>query len=155
MKGSLRVMRIERGTTVDGPGFRTSIYLAGCTHHCPGCHNPSTWDFNAGQLMSIEELLRIIDEEDFDVTLSGGDPFCSASAVLPLAKAVREQGRGLWIYTGYTWEEIMADATMLELARQADVVIDGPFILAEHDPDLLFRGSANQRLIDVRKSIDN
>lgn len=155
MKGSLRVMRIERGTTVDGPGFRTSIYLAGCTHHCPGCHNPSTWDFNAGQLMSIEELLRIIDEEDFDVTLSGGDPFCSASDVLPLARAVREQGRGLWIYTGYTWEEIMADATMLELAQQADVVVDGPFILAEHDPDLLFRGSANQRLIDVRKSIDN
>ena len=70
-----RVLDIIKGTTVDGPGFRTAIYFAGCRHQCPGCHNPQSWDFNAGNEMTLEELMKIIDEEDFDVTLSGGDPF--------------------------------------------------------------------------------
>ncbi len=146
---NLRVIDIVRGTTVDGRGFRTSIYLAGCTHACPGCHNPESWSFDAGREMSLEEIMEIVEEEDFNVTLTGGDPMCSAARVLPLARAIKSAGKTLWIYTGYHWEELMADPDMRELAALAEVVVDGPFELSKRDTDLLFRGSANQRLIDV------
>lgn len=151
---SLRVLDIVRGTTVDGPGFRTSIYLAGCNHACPGCHNPESWSFEGGREMSVQEVMEIVREEDFNVTLTGGDPMCSAEAVLPLARAVREAGKTLWIYTGYEWEELLADPFRRALTALAEVVVEGPFVLAKRDTDLLFRGSSNQRLIDVARSLE-
>lgn len=141
-----------RGTTVDGPGFRTSIYLAGCTHACPGCHNPQSWQFNAGIPMTLEEIMDIVREEDFNVTLSGGDPLCTPSTTLSLVEALKADHRNIWLYTGYTWEEIIATTaipTLFEIVKKVDVLVDGPYIAALRDPDLLFRGSSNQRLIDI------
>lgn len=151
---NLRVLDIVRGTTVDGPGFRTSIYLAGCSHACPGCHNPESWSFDGGRELSVDMVMEIVREEDFNVTLTGGDPMCSAEAVLPLAHAVREAGKTLWIYTGYEWEELLADPFRRALTALAEVVVEGPFVLAKRDTDLLFRGSSNQRLIDVARSLE-
>ncbi|MBD5310494.1 MAG: anaerobic ribonucleoside-triphosphate reductase activating protein [Bacteroides sp.] len=148
------VLAIMRGTTVDGPGFRTSVYLAGCSHACPGCHNPSSWDSEGGSGMSLEEIMEIVREEDFDVTLSGGDPLFNPVALLPLVEALKKDGRSIWLYTGFLWEEILNDPDKLRVVENVDVVVDGPFIQNMRDTDLLFRGSSNQRLVDVRKSLE-
>lgn len=146
-----QVLDIVRGTTVDGPGFRTSIYLAGCSHHCPGCHNPQSWDASAGTTMSIGEILDIVREEEFDVTLSGGDPLMHPDTTALLARGVSLMGYKVWIYTGYTIEEIRRTPSLHPPLLWADAIVDGPFIEALKDPDLLFRGSANQRIIDREK----
>ncbi|MDE6257396.1 MAG: anaerobic ribonucleoside-triphosphate reductase activating protein [Muribaculaceae bacterium] len=153
MNNSINILNIIRGTTVDGPGFRTSIYIAGCRHACPGCHNPSSWDFNAGSPYSIDEIMEIIEEEDFDVTLSGGDPLYHPEFVKEIIGKVNSLGHNVWIYTGFRWEEIISTPLLLDAIREADVIVDSPFILALRDTDLLFRGSSNQRIIDVQKSI--
>ena len=150
---NINVLSIIRGTTVDGPGFRTSIYLAGCTHRCPGCHNPGSWDFKGGTPMAIDEIMAIVREEDFDVTLSGGDPLCSPEATLSLVKALKADNRNIWLFSGYTWEEIITNPLLKEIAANVDVIVDGPFIEALKDPDLLFRGSSNQRLILTAPSL--
>lgn len=147
------VLEIYRGTTVDGPGFRTSIYLAGCIHNCPGCHNPQSADPEKGNKMSLKELMEIVEEEDFNVTLSGGDPLYHPDSILILVEALKQNDRNVWIYTGYTWEEILLDEKLKKAVSKADVVVDGPFIEKLKDPDLLFRGSSNQRLIDVKASL--
>ena len=152
---SLRVLDIVRGTIVDGCGFRTAIYFAGCIHACKGCHNPQSWSFDSGMEMTMEEIMTVVEEEDFNVTFTGGDPMCSAADLLPLAKAIRKSGKSLWIYTGFVWEEIVNNPAMRKLAELAEVVVDGPFIKSRKNPDLLFRGSENQRLVDVGQSIKN
>lgn len=141
------VLDIRRGTTVDGPGFRTAIYLAGCTHACPGCHNPDSWDMNGGAAMTLEEIMHVVEEEDFDVTLTGGDPLMRPEETRELIEAIKATGHSVWLYTGYTWEEIAADRKLLLAAEAADVVVEGPFILSLRDPDLIFRGSSNQRIM--------
>lgn len=143
----MRILDIIRGTTVDGEGFRTAIYMAGCNHHCPGCHNPGSWDFEGGRDMSLEEIMEIVDEEEFDVTLSGGDPFCNVDDSLRLAREIRKRGYNIWCYTGYTIEEIRNNPALAPLLEEINVLVDGPFISDLHDPDLLFRGSSNQRII--------
>lgn len=145
----LRVIYIVDGTTVDGPGFRTSIYFAGCTHHCPGCHNPSTWDPNAGHDMTIAELLNKIKENDFDVTFTGGDPIFQVEKITILAQEIKKMGKKIWLYTGYTFEALISNPKLAQILPYIDVVVDGPFIEAKRDTSLLFKGSANQRLIDV------
>lgn len=144
-----RVLNIVRGTTVDGPGFRTAIYLAGCPHLCPGCHNPQSHDPAGGEAMTLTEIMGVVNDEDFDVTLTGGDPLYQPEKLILLLKALRSNGRKVWLYTGYTWEQICNSPSLRSAVSLVDVIVDGPFISAEHDPDLLFRGSANQRLIDV------
>lgn len=144
-----------RGTTVDGPGFRTSIYLAGCNHRCPGCHNPQSWDCNGGIPMTLEEIMEVVREEDFNVTLSGGDPLFNPESTTLLIKALKEDGRNVWLFTGYTWEQIMATPNLKSAISQADVIVDGLFIESLKDRDLLFRGSSNQRLIDVQFSLQS
>lgn len=143
----LNVLDIIKGTTVDGPGLRTSIYLAGCTHHCPGCHNPQSWDENAGIEMSVQEILDIVREEGFNVTLSGGDPMMHPEQILPLVKAIHDEGYTIWLYTGYTLEQIMRDTLRASVLDYIDCLVDGPFIESLKDPDLRFRGSTNQRII--------
>ncbi len=145
----MRVIDIVPGTTVDGPGLRTSVYLAGCTHDCPGCHNPQTHDPSAGTEMTFDEILAVVEENGFDVTLTGGDPLCQIEDTVELARLLRERGYGLWCYTGYTYEHIIASPRLAPILRQIDVLVDGPFILAERDISLRFRGSRNQRLIDI------
>lgn len=147
----MRVLDVIRGTTVDGPGFRTSIYLAGCRHRCPGCHNPQSWDFNAGTETDIDTLMEIIEEEDFDVTLSGGDPLYHPEDVAEIARRVRELGHTVWVYTGFTWEEIQRDPAMLAALRDVEAIVDGPYVESLRDPALPFRGSSNQRIIKLRQ----
>jgi len=150
----MRVIRVVEGTSVDGPNLRTSLYLAGCTHACPGCHNPQSWDPNSGEEMSEDQLMEIIAYNEAPVTLSGGDPLFQAEAVASLAARIkRELGYNIWCYTGYTWEQIEKQPKLMEVAKNVDVIVDSPFVMAERDLDILFRGSRNQRLIDVRATM--
>ncbi len=145
------VLDIRRGTTVDGPGLRTSIYLAGCAHACPGCHNPDSWDFKGGVTMTLDEIMEVIDDEDFNVTLTGGDPLMHPHTLPALIHAIKERGKSVWLYTGYTIEQIESDPLLAEAVTEVDTIVDGPFITALRDPDLLFRGSSNQRIIDMHE----
>ncbi|MEZ3532244.1 MAG: anaerobic ribonucleoside-triphosphate reductase activating protein [Muribaculaceae bacterium] len=147
------ILSIIRGTTVDGPGFRTSIYLAGCCHQCPSCHNPQSWNPHAGKIMTLEEIMKIVEEEDFDVTLSGGDPLYNPDSTKVLIKALKDNGRNVWVYTGYTWEEITSSEILTDAVKKADYLVDGPFIQSRKNPDLLFRGSDNQRIINIKESL--
>ncbi len=155
MSNLMRIIKIVEGTSVDGPGLRTSIYFAGCAHACPGCHNPQTWDFASGENIAIEDVIKTVQYNGFDVTFTGGDPFYQAEAIVPLAKTIRDAGLGIWSYTGFTFEQLLAsdDKDMHELLRLTDVLVDGPFVQSLRDTTLLFRGSANQRLIDVPASL--
>lgn len=148
----MRIVDIVEGTSVDGPGFRTSIYFAGCNHQCPGCHNPSTWPVDAGRDYSIEEVLEIIGRNRFNVTFSGGDPMLQAAQLLPLAKAIRALGYTIWCYTGFTYHQVLANDTMRQLLPYLEVLVDGPFVQSQRSIEILFRGSTNQRLIDLRTS---
>lgn len=152
---AIRLLDILHDTTVDGPGFRTSIYCAGCGHHCPGCHNPQSWDFSAGYDMEIDQLMQDIKNDPFaDVTFSGGDPFFQAEEFAALAVRIKaETTKTIWCYTGYLYERLLEMPSSRRLLEQLDVLVDGPFIMSQRDEDLLFRGSANQRLIDVQASL--
>ena len=150
----IRVLDILEDTMVDGPGFRTSIYCAGCRHQCPGCHNPQSWAFDQGREMSTEQLMKIIRADPFaNVTFSGGDPMYQAAGFAELARAIHQHtNKDIWCYTGFTFEQLI-HPEQRELLEQLDVLVDGPFIEKLRDPDLLFRGSSNQRLIDVQASL--
>lgn len=147
---TVNILDIVRGTTVDGPGFRTSIYFSGCRHHCEGCHNPQSWDFNAGTPMTIDEIMAIVAEEDFDVTFSGGDPLYQPEIVRELARRITEAGHTVWIYTGFTWEQIESDPDLMAAVTDAEAIVEGPYIASLRDTDLLFRGSSNQRIIMMK-----
>lgn len=149
---NLKIIKIIDGTSVDGPGLRTSIYFSGCSHHCPGCQNPQTWDIDFGNKVDIEEVLNTIIDNDFDVTFSGGDPLFQVEEVTLLAKKIKDIGKNIWCYTGYTYEQIATDSRLSQILPYIDVLVDGRFDLNLRDISLRFRGSANQRLIDVRKS---
>ena len=151
----IRVLDIIEDTMVDGTGLRTSIYCAGCAHHCPGCHNPQSWDFGGGRMMSTDEIMDVIKADPFaDVTFSGGDPMYQADGFAELAESIkRETDKTIWCYTGFTFEELLADVTKHKLLNMIDVLVDGPFIQSLRNPDLPFRGSSNQRIIDVQKSM--
>ena len=145
----IRVLDIIEETMADGPGLRTSIYCAGCLHHCPGCHNPQSWDMNGGKEMSIDDLMEVIKSDEFsNVSFSGGDPFYQAEGFTELAKRIKaETNKTIWCWTGFTYEEILTDKKLSMMLPYIDVLVDGPFIEAKKDKDLLFRGSSNQRII--------
>ena len=153
----IKVLDIAYETMADGPGLRTSIYCAGCAHHCPGCHNPQSWDFTAGQDMDVEELLAIIKDDEFaDVTFSGGDPLYQVEAFTELARRIKEEtAKNIWCYTGFTYEQILADEHLAQILPYLDVLVDGPFISELRDPDLHFRGSSNQRIIHLTEKEDD
>ena len=144
----MRVLDIINGTIVDGEGLRTSIYFAGCKHHCKGCHNPGSWDFNGGRDMTIDEILKIIEENRFNVTYSGGDPlYQNLDDLVLLSKKIHDLGHNIWLYTGFTIEELKKDSKYDEILDNIDVIVDGPFIEEKKDLTLKFRGSSNQRII--------
>ena len=154
MSLKLNILSIEEGTSVDGPGLRTSIYLAGCRHQCQGCHNPKSWNFDEGISMTLEELVDIVAYNDFNVTLSGGDPFYHSREVLELCQIIKERlDKNVWCYTGFTWEEIISSSVLSTLLKCIDVVVDGRYIESLRDASLHFRGSSNQRIIDVKRSL--
>lgn len=150
---SLRVIDIVGGTSVDGPGLRTSVYFAGCNHHCPGCHNPQSWDFEGGEAMSVLRIKEIIDDCDFNVTFSGGDPLMQpVDEMVELARLLKADGRTIWCYTGYSYEYVASRPEYEEFLTCIDVLVDGPFVESLRDISLRFRGSSNQRLVDVARS---
>ncbi len=157
--GRLRIAGIEPESFVDGPGIRFTIFTQGCSHKCPGCHNPQTHDFEGGHFITLKSLLEMIEENPLldGVTLSGGDPMFQAGALVPLAREIKERGMNLVIFTGFTFERLMAlkneKPEMLELLSFADILIDGPFVLAKRCLDIKFRGSLNQRVVDVQESL--
>lgn len=152
---TISVLDIIEDTTVDGPGFRTSIYCAGCPNHCPGCHNPQSWNIENGRKMTIEEIMKPIEAAMFsDVTFSGGDPMYQAEAFTELARTIKSRtGKNIWCYTGFLFEDILSDKTKRALLQYIDVLVDGPFIETLKDESLPFRGSSNQRIIDVQLSL--
>lgn len=151
----LSILDIIEDTTVDGPGFRTAIYAAGCSNRCPGCHNPDSWDIQKGHPVPTEEILETILADDFaNVTFSGGDPMFQPEGFTELARAIKAKTqKTIWCYTGYRFEQILENPRQAELLPYIDVLVDGKFKKALHDESLLFRGSSNQRLIDVKASL--
>ena len=151
----LSILDILEDTTVDGPGFRTAIYTAGCPNGCPGCHNPESWDINRGHWMSTEEILEKVLADNFaDVTFSGGDPMFQPEGFTQLAHAIKEWSRkNIWCYTGYTFEKLLRNPRQAQLLKYIDVLVDGKFKKELRDEELYFRGSRNQRLIDVQTSL--
>lgn len=151
-------MQIE--SIVDGEGLRAVIWTQGCPHNCFGCHNPSTHDIEEGFFKDIEELkLEIKNLEYHDgITLSGGDPMMQVEECLEIAKYCKELGLNVWCYTGYTFEFLMilskSNNKIMELLKNIDILVDGKFILEERSLDLKFRGSRNQRILDVKKSLE-
>jgi len=152
---------ITEDSIVDGPGLRAVVWTQGCRHHCPGCHNPSTHDLHGGFERRIEDLIDELKSMKLTkgLTLSGGDPFEQAESCAAIAKAVKSWGWNVWSYTGYTFESLLEGIEKerrldwLQLLEQVDVLVDGPFLQSQKDLTLKFRGSRNQRFIDVQKSL--
>lgn len=151
----IKIAGVYRQSIVDGPGLRFTIFAQGCPHRCLGCHNPETHDFEAGYDCSIERLLEEIDRNPLlaGVTFTGGDPVCQAEAFYRLALEIKERGLNILMYTGFTYEELLvqaeAEPVVGKLLDAIDYLIDGRFVLAERDLTLAFRGSKNQRFIDM------
>ena len=147
---------IVEDSIVDGPGIRCTVFSQGCPHHCPGCHNPETWDFGCGTPMDEERIFEIVRSNPLcrGVTFSGGEPFAQAEGFARLAVLLKEKGYEVASYSGYTFEQLLnGTPAQKELLRYIDVLIDGPFILAEKSLEVPFRGSKNQRIPDVPKSL--
>ena len=151
----LQIISIIEDTMVDGPGFRTAIYAAGCKHQCKGCHNPQSWDFKAGRAMTTDQIMQIIKQDPFaNVSFSGGDPMYQPEGFAELAQAIRSQtNKTIWCWTGFSFEMLLRMPKQRKLLELIDVLVDGPYVEALRDTDLLFRGSRNQRLIDVKASL--
>lgn len=151
----ISILDIIEDTTVDGPGFRTAIYAAACQHACKGCHNPDSWNMNNGTFYSIESLLSKVKESDFgNVTFTGGDPLMQVEAFTELAKRIKtETNKTIWCYTGYSYEQVISSKRLSQILSYINVLVDGRFVQSLKDESLLFRGSSNQRLIDVQESL--
>lgn len=141
---------------VDGPGLRYSVFVQGCSHACPGCHNPESQPFEGGEPTSIERILADIHSNRLcrSVTITGGEPFDQAPACARLARCLKDEGYGVWVYTGYLFEDLAVSdrAGVADLLACADVLVDGPFVEARKSLELEWRGSSNQRLIDLPAS---
>lgn len=154
-ESSIRIAGIVRESIVDGPGIRFTIFSQGCPHACEGCHNPETHDFNGGYDCSIEKILNEIDKNPLlsGVTFSGGEPMCQPERFLILAKEIKKRGLNIVIFSGYTFEKLQlmseTNSAIGDLLSLTDYLIDGEFELAKKDLSLKFRGSTNQRLINM------
>ncbi|MBE7029425.1 MAG: anaerobic ribonucleoside-triphosphate reductase activating protein [Ruminococcaceae bacterium] len=155
MECNICLMDITYSSSVDGTGFRDVLFVAGCPHRCEGCHNPKTWDFNAGKKVNCDEIFLNLNKSSItNVTFSGGEPFCQAEALLYLARRIKkETKKTIWIYSGYLFEEIILDKIKLNLLKECDVLVDGKFEKDKKGLNLKFKGSENQRIIDIKKSL--
>ncbi len=158
-KGSIRLAGLVDDSIVDGPGIRLTVFTQGCAHGCPGCHNPDTHDFQGGYEADIDAIVAkaLANPLLSGVTLSGGDPLFQTAACLELAQKIRGHGLDVLVYTGFVWEDILkksqTDEVLRSFLKTIDFMIDGPYIQAQRDLTLHFRGSTNQRLINVPESV--
>lgn len=152
----IRLAGIEPESIVDGPGYRFAVFVQGCPHGCIGCHNPKTHDFEGGYLSDTGEIIGRLGKNPLirGVTLSGGEPMMQPKPLAEIARAAKEKGLSVWCYTGFTLEFLLEEgrSDRLELLREVDVLVDGPYIAHERSLDLLYCGSRNQRLIDMNKT---
>lgn len=152
----MRIFDITSCDVNNGDGFRVTLWVAGCTHHCKGCQNPETWDFKGGQPFGPEAHEYLFSEFAKPyiqgITFSGGDPLCSPDEVTALAKEIKEKlpKKDIWVYTGYTIEQIEADPKLAQILPYADVIVDGEYVQALRDVTLAFRGSRNQRIFYLK-----
>lgn len=150
---------VQSDSIVDGEGIRTVIWTQGCIHNCYGCHNPETHSFEAGFLTDTEKVNEILDQltDQDGITLSGGDPMCQVEACYEIAFHAQQIGLNVWCYTGYTFEQLLKMAeskpSILKLLENIDMLVDGKFMLEQKSLDIKFRGSTNQRIIDVKRSL--
>ena len=160
----MRVLTITTPDIENGLGCRVTVWEAGCNRHCPGCHNPHTWIYNQGkELLSDEVLDKIMYEAGYDyiqgITLSGGDPFDqdeeSLKELLTFIKMFKLEypSKDIWIYSGGLYEDFLKNDTIRDILIWSDVLVDGPFVQEKKLLDLPFKGSTNQRIIDIQKSI--
>ena len=152
---NMRIAGIVNDSIVDGPGLRLAIFAQGCPHHCPGCHNPESHDFAGGSDMDTEKIIARMDANPLldGITLTGGEPFEQPEACRILADAAHARGLNVWAYSGYTFEQLCAAPEKRRLLEACDVLVDGPFLLAERSLDLRFRGSKNQRVLKVSEML--
>ena len=153
----IRIAGTVNDSIVDGPGLRYAVFVQGCSHHCPGCHNPETHDPMGGHSEDTDQLIERMKKNPLlsGLTLSGGDPLEQSKPCLELAKAAHQSGLNVWCYTGYVWEDLLRknDPDQMALLKEVDVLVDGPFIQAQRSLELNYCGSKNQRLIDVPASL--
>lgn len=160
MSKTLRLAGIIRESIVDGPGIRMTVFVQGCPHHCKGCHNPQSWDFEGGENGDTDAIIKAALRDPLlqGLTFSGGEPFCQAEALAELGRMCHENGMNVVTFTGYTFEKLLEGFSehpdWKALLEQTDYLIDGPFILEQKSLMLHFRGSKNQRLLDVKKSLE-
>ena len=149
----LRISGCVADSIVDGPGLRFTVFVQGCPHHCPGCHNPQTHDFQEGHLVDPQAVIDAVLQDPLarGVTFSGGEPFCQPKPLWQIGQAIAAQGKDIVIYTGYTLEQLLEkgkkEPEILALLSLADLLVDGPYIQEQRDLTLQYRGSANQRLL--------
>lgn len=156
MNKKVRIAGVVKESIVDGPGIRFVVFAQGCHHHCDGCHNPATHDFNGGNLVDVEAIIDEMKKNPLldGITLSGGEPFEQAAGFCELARRAKEEGYHVMTYTGYTYESLIEkkDVRRLGLLENTDLLVDGKFEVKNKSLMLKFRGSKNQRIIDVNKS---
>ncbi|MEE1200372.1 MAG: anaerobic ribonucleoside-triphosphate reductase activating protein [Christensenellales bacterium] len=152
----IRLAGLTNDSIVDGTGLRLTVFVQGCPHRCPGCHNPQTHDFHGGYDGDTDQIMKMVEENILldGVTLSGGEPFAQPEPCTDIAQKVHAAGLNVWCYTGYLFEELMAsDHRKRALLEHIDVLVDGPFQLEKRTLEARFRGSSNQRILDVPQSI--
>lgn len=150
---NIKIMGIAHNSVVDGTGIRDVIFTSGCPHHCKMCHNPETWNINNGKDTSIEDIISQLNIK-CDLTLSGGEPFMQANELAELITEYKKinPNVNIWVYSGYSYEDIIKDENKLQLLDLCDVLVDGQFMVDRQLPKVAFRGSNNQRIIDIRQS---
>lgn len=160
-ENELKIAGIVEESIVDGPGIRFVVFTQGCPHNCEGCHNPQTHDFNGGKYVNIDEIIDKIEENPLlkGVTLSGGEPFMQAKTLATMIKNIKNKNLNIITYSGFTYEQLLDKANdencFLDLLNQTDILIDGKFEIKNKKEGLKYRGSSNQRAIDVKKSLEN
>lgn len=153
----MRIANFTHDSIVDGPGLRFTLFTQGCPHNCPGCHNPQTHDFQGGRETEPEDIIKEMLSNPLTdgLTLSGGEPFAQPEACAEIAEAAHRAGWNVWAYSGWTFEHLLRDERpgVRRLLEACDVLVDGPFILEKRSLELKWKGSANQRVLDVKKSL--
>lgn len=154
---NIKLFGIVNDSIVDGEGLRLAIFVQGCPHRCHGCHNPNSHPFDGGTEYDTADVIAMMDKNPLlsGITLSGGEPFMQIEACETLARAAHKRGLSVWCYTGFTYEEIKAMDGASQLLNEIDVLVDGKFDEKQKSLDLLFKGSKNQRIIDIQKTQQN